>query len=235
MAEYAEIIKQSGLFPEYEKLADFEDISTADVDTLKGLVLNIADIVGPHLDRIRFTFPQYTEHDMRHLLNVADIISRFLPKHRDGPYQNTVCLNALELTYLWLAILLHDVGMFVSEADEKQSILNSDEYKEYLLETLDRQEAEKKAKEAGLVVRAQAIREAIFAEFIRHRHAERSRAYVEKYLNGKLRFREADISPEIVNLCESHAWGVIESNDPRNPLKCVKALDISSWKVNPFC
>ncbi len=221
MADYAEIVEQNELFKQYNKLVGFDDISSADVTALKGLVLNVADIVGPHLDWIKVTFPQYTEHDLRHLLNVADIIARFLPKQIEGPGP----LNALELTYLWLAILLHDVGMFVSEADEKQTILDSDEYKEHLRKKRERREAAEKAEQAGLTVRAQAIRDAIFAEFIRQQHAQRVRDYVKKYLNGKLRFQGADLSPEIVSLCESHDWGVIESNDARQPSNCVKALE----------
>jgi hypothetical protein len=221
MAGYAEIVEQNELFKQYDQLVGFDDISSADVTALKGLVFDVADIVGPHLDWIKVTFPQYTEHDLRHLLNVADIIARFLPKQTEGPSP----LNALELTYLWLAILLHDVGMFVSEADEKQAILDSDEYKEHLRKKRERREAAEKAEQVGQTVRAQAIRDAIFAEFIRQRHAERVGAYVETHLNGKLRFQGAKLSPEVVSLCESHDWGVIESNDARHPSKCVKALE----------
>ena len=221
MAKYAKIVEQNELFRQYDELVDFDDISSDDVTVLRALVLKVADKVGPHLDWIKVTFPQYTEHDLQHLLNVADIIARFLPKQTEGPGP----LNALELTYLWLAILLHDVGMFVSQADEQQKILDSEEYKEHLRKKRERRESAEKAEQVGQTVRAQAIRDAIFAEFIRQQHAQRVRDYVEKHLDGDLKFQGADLSPEVVSLCESHDWGVIESNDARCPSKCVKALE----------
>lgn len=221
MAEYAKIVEQNELFRQYDELVGFDDISSDDVTVLKALVLKVADKVGPHLEWIKVTFPQYTKHDLQHLLNVADIIARFLPKQTEGPSP----LNALELTYLWLAILLHDVGMFVSKADEKQAMLDSEEYKEHLRKKRERREAAEKAEQLGQTVRAQAIRDAIFAEFIRQQHAQRVRDYVEKHLNGELKFQGADLSPDIVSLCESHDWGVLESNDARYPSKCVKTLE----------
>lgn len=224
MSLYREKVKQKPLFAEYENLANFEDISEADIDELKGLVLDIADTVGPHLDRVKLTFAQYTEHGLHHLLNIADNIYRFLPK-RGADSSQHIALNALELTYLWCAILLHDVGMFVSDANEKQSILDSESYQDFLRHTLDRQEAANQAEDARQTVRAQAIRDAMFAEYIRRRHAERVHDYIAKHLQGKLSFRSANLSPEIAQLCESHAWNVGEPADPRKPDKCVKALD----------
>lgn len=223
MTEYRDLVQQNALFSEYDKLADFEEISRSDIEVLKGLVLNVAEIAGPHLDRIRSTFVQYTEHDLRHVLNIAENIHKFLPKRATNETRPVV-LNALELTYLWCAILLHDVGMFVSDAIEKQTILDSTPYQDFLHRMLDRQEAAEKAATAGMTVRAQAIRDAIFAEFIRRQHAERVRRYLAMHLQGKLSFRSADLSAEIAQLCESHAWGVGESHDPRQPYNCVKAL-----------
>ena len=132
------LLGQSKLFGEFDKLADFEEVSATDIASLKGLVLDVVEVIGPHLDRIRVTFTQYTEHDFRHLLNVADHIYRFLPNRNIDNDKRVIALNGLELTYLWMSILLHDVGMFVSSADEKQKLLDSPEYKAFQRYTLDR-------------------------------------------------------------------------------------------------
>ncbi len=227
MPTYRDMLAQSALFSVYDRLAEFEHVSPADIAVLKAIVLEVAETIGPHLDRIRETFIQYTEHDLRHLLNIADHIAGFLPKHSEPRLAGAFQLNAIELTYLWLAILLHDVGMFVSDVHEKQSLLDSPEYATFLQCTRDRQEAARKAEEAGLVVKAQAIRDALLAEFIRRRHAERVHGYIEKHLKDKLCFRGANLEGDVGRLCESHGWGVRESNDPRQQKNCVKELGTS--------
>jgi hypothetical protein len=161
---------------------------------------------------------------MRHVLNVATIIDKFLPTQSES--QKDFALNGVELTFLLLSILLHDVGMFVADADEKQALLDSKEYKSYLRLSSNRLDTAKKAEDARLTVRAGAIRDAIFAEFIRRKHAERVHEYIKKYLKDTLHFRGSDISSVIADLCASHAWGIQESNDPRSPGNCVNKLDL---------
>ena len=114
---YRDAIERNKLFGQLDKLTEFEEVTKAEVTLLKGLVLDIADMVEPFMDRIGLTFKQYTKHDLQHLLNIAEHIHDFLPHQKKK--RTAIQLNAVELTYLWLAILLHDVGMFVSDADEK--------------------------------------------------------------------------------------------------------------------
>lgn len=236
MAQYAEQVSGTKLFKQLDALVDREDVTAADVVKLKQLVLDVADAVGPHLDRIRDTFWQYTEHDLRHLCNVVDLVYRFLPKTGRGR-NRCLRLNALELAVLWVAILLHDVGMYVSE-DEKQGTLDSEDYRSYLRHQPDRVEAAQKARATGLEVKARAIEDALLAEYFRRLHPERVRDYIAKRLRQRVRleFRGVDLEDDIGNLCESHAWGVRESNDPRNLAKCVARIErnrrVGSTRVN---
>jgi hypothetical protein len=41
MAKYARIVEQNELFRRYDKLVDFDDISSADLTALKGLALQL--------------------------------------------------------------------------------------------------------------------------------------------------------------------------------------------------
>lgn len=233
MGVYSEQIIESKLFRQFDLLVDHEDVGKADVAKLKQLVLDVSDAVGPHLDLICATFWQYTKHDLRHLSNVADLICRILPKLSSGI--EAIHLNAVELAILWLAILLHDIGMFVGDK-EKQETLESEDYRKYLLHCSDRVEAARKARESGLELKVRAIEDAMLAEYFRRLHPERARKYIREKLAAQLKFRDVPLVGDVADICESHAWGVRESNDPRDPNKAVARLAknrrISSFRVN---
>jgi ribosomal protein L20A (L18A) len=242
MGIYSEQVSRTKLFQQFDALIGYQEATQADVVELKSLVLKVADAIGPHLDRIRDTFWQYTEHDLRHLCNVADLVFRFLPKksrsHRvAGRFHGRIKLNAVELACLWLAILLHDIGMYVSEG-EKQQTLDSDPYREYLWLHPDRVTAAKKARNSGQEFRARAIEDALLAEYFRRLHPERVREYVYSTLASRvhLEFREVSLAEEVANLCESHSWGVRESNDPRSIDKSVSRMErnqrVSVFRIN---
>lgn len=242
MGQYAEQIVTSKLFKQFDLLVGYEDIADADVAILKQLVLDTADFVGPHLDHIRVTFRQYTEHDLRHLCNIADLIYRFLPKQQCSAQTSSapveaIRLNALELAFLWLAILLHDAGMFVSDTEKEES-LQSEDYLYYLRHCQERVTAAHKAREQGLEVKARTIEDALLAEYFRKLHPERVRPFITEKLirTTPLKFRDVSLINDIAELCESHAWGVRESNTPRDPNKCVARMEpnrrIKSFRVN---
>lgn len=242
MEQYAEQVSANKLFKQFDYLIGYEDITQADVVQLKQLVLQIADLVGPYLDRIRETFQQYTEHDLRHLCNVADLVCNFLPKQKCHIPNSTlpaeiIRLNAVELAVLWLAILLHDAGMFVSN-EEKEETLKSEEYLDYLRHSQDRVEAACKAREQGLEIKARTIEDALLAEYYRRLHPERVRSFItEKLIHGTLLgFCDISLINDIADLCESHAWGVREPTNPRHPSKCVARMEpnrrIKSFRVN---
>ena len=149
-------------------------------------------------DSVKLTFKQYTEHDLKHLLNIADHIHGFLPRQQTKT--TTIQLNAVELAYLWLAILLHDVGMFVSDADEKQIILDSESYSKHRHYHRARLDAAEEAENAGKTVAAGAIRDSVFAEFIRERHAERVHAFIDKHLKDSGGESEKDKSVSYTHL-----------------------------------
>ena len=240
MGQYADHVVESKLFKQFDLLTGYEDIGKADVDKLKQFVLDVADFIGPHLDHIRITFRQYTEHDLRHLCNVADLIDRFLPKQpakKGSRSVEKIRLNAVELSFLWLAILLHDIGMYVNDS-EKQETLNTDDYRNYLNHNQDRIAAAQKAREQGQELKARTIEDALLAEYYRRLHPDRVRAYMLDKLQQAvpLVFHDVSLLDQIAELCESHAWGVRESNDPRDPDKCVARMEsnrrIRSFRVN---
>lgn len=228
MAVNAERVQRSLLFGQFDFLVDREEVSQAEIDKLKGLILQVADEIGPRVERISHTFVQYTKHDMDHLCNVADMVYRFLPKGNDDNSGDTSTnrLNALELAILWLAILLHDTGMAVTDT-EKQALLDSDSYKSYLRHNQGKAAAIETARAEGQTVKARAIEDALLAEYYRRIHGARASDFIRDTLTQKvdLSFQEVPFVNELCKVCESHNWGVLESNNAKDPNQCVKALD----------
>lgn len=230
MPSYAQQVAATKLYKQFDHLVNVGEVTAEDVEQLKATVLKITDTIGPHLDRIRDTFEQYTEHDLRHLCNVADLIYKFLPKSNatsTGAAQPTcIQLNALELTLLWLGVLLHDIGMYV-QPREKSVICKSTEYSAFLRQEDNRVNAANQSRNNGRELNARIIEDSLFAEFIRRSHACRVRDYLESSPSCKatLHFRDLSLMDDVVRICESHAWGVLESTDARDATKAVRCLD----------
>ncbi|HEU0301371.1 MAG TPA: hypothetical protein VFR37_18075 [Longimicrobium sp.] len=219
MTQYASRLEDLLLFQELLKSSGRDGVSRADVRQLSGMVLGAAEVVGPLLKRIPLTFRQYTDHDIEHSRNVIDLMGRFIPEETRKE------LNAIEISMLLLAALLHDVGMYVTD-EEKARTLASEEFRSFMATHQDRAIAMQEAQDAGHTLRAEAIRDALLADYFRRLHPERAAHVIATHFQEqRLRFREIDITPRVIRIAESHGWGVLESNDPRDPRKSVASLE----------
>ncbi len=219
MAEFADLISKLPLYLELDLAAGRDSIGDTDVARLKGLVNEVADIAGPAMAQIPVTFRQYTVHDIRHCGNVIARMGDILPG------ETREKLNALEITFLLLSALLHDIGMVVSD-QEKNETLTSEDFRRFRAEVhADRNKALEEARAASNEPRARAIEDALLAEYYRRLHPERVRQFMNRHLAGRLQYREIEFADDLARLCESHAWGVEESNDARHPEKAVARLD----------
>ncbi|HEY0602687.1 MAG TPA: hypothetical protein VGD58_07235, partial [Herpetosiphonaceae bacterium] len=217
MGQYADQIATLELVLQLKKSAGRDNISQTEIDKLDGMVADAADTVGPLLKLIPQTFKQYTEHDIGHSRNILYLMGRFIPS------ATLEQLNGLELAILILSALLHDLGMFVSD-EEKIATLQSREYSHFLAHHHDRVAAMNEARSKSDDYRADLIRDALLAEYFRRLHPERAALHVRTYLAGKLVFQGADITRQVLQVCESHGWGVLESNNPRDLDKAVARM-----------
>jgi molecular chaperone HtpG len=217
MGIHAKLISDLKLVKELKRSAGRDDIPEEEVEKLVAMVNDAADVAGPLLERIPATFKQYTEHNIRHCRNLIDLMGRFIP--RDTLRR----MNGLELSVLTLSALLHDFGMFVTE-EEKREALESREFDSFLLGHHDRAAALEEAGRKGDHRRAEVIQDALLAEYFRRMHPERARTNVLKNLPGKLVYGDVNISDYVIEVCESHAWGVHESSDPKYLNKTVSRL-----------
>lgn len=218
MGVYADQIAKLKLVKLLEKSAGRDDVSLTDVQKLHAAVLQAADIVGPLLERVPVTFRQYTEHNLGHSANLVRLMGRFIPEKTQKQ------LNALEIAVLVLSAMLHDLGMFVTDA-ERTEALESEEFARFLDAAPDKQQAIAEAYAAGRNVTARVIEDAVLADYFRRLHPGRARIHIEKHLGEVLRFREYSLVDAVARICESHGWGVYESTDPRHPEKTIAKLN----------
>lgn len=226
MADYAKHFKDLKLWKELGKSAGRDDLDAEDIKALEGLVVDVAEHVGPVLARISSTFHQYTAHDILHSRNVADRMGKLIPK------KTLSQLNGLELSLLMLSAMLHDVGMAVSD-DEKAKTVTSESFQRFRQEGhADRVKAAEEARGRGKDWRARLIEDAMLADYYRRLHAGRVHDFLRRELADRVSKVAALSHPtaivELGNLCESHSWGVDESHDAAAPKKAVKELDTES-------
>jgi hypothetical protein len=210
MINYAKLIAGLKVVKELRNSADRDDIPSTEVDKLVATVNTVADRTGPLLERIPQTFKQYTEHNFGHCRNLIDLMGRFIPR------ETLKKMNGLELAVLITSALLHDFGMFVSEKEKKET-LTSEEFSAFLSGHADRAAALEEARDKGELDRAEVIQDTLLAEYFRRLHPERVRQNVRDNLPGVLVYGDVDITEYVLEVCESHVWGVYESNDPKYP------------------
>lgn len=224
-------ITSSKLFQQLDLLVDVDDIEEEEIIHLRSALLKIAERAGIEWGTIRTAFPQYTDHSVQHMVNILDLIYDFLPKKKAGKKEK-IQLNALELTLLIAAVLLHDVGMAVTPA-EKEAAKNDPQYRQLRSKMNDRVEAAEKARKAGDKVTADAIDDAILVEFFRKKHAALSASYIRKLeASARLMFAEVDLHETLAQIAESHAWSVEHGRGDKAVLHLTQDERFGKVRVN---
>lgn len=141
---------------------------------------------------INLTFPMFTLHDEQHIINVIKLMENLLGDRLEE-------LNRDEAAMLILAACCHDIGMSCSDLDsEKQDLLKSDQFKQYLDkhhgEHVKYHELKKDDKDYTKKL------DAIFRGFLRSIHHTRIKDLlppVNKWTSTKMR-------NELIDVCTSH-------------------------------
>ena len=217
VSNYSIHLNRLKLYKELQKSAGRNDVTDHDVTELIALINMVANTAGPLLELIPQTFKQYTNHNILHCQNLINLMGRFIPRKTLNK------LNGLEITILLLSALLHDFGMFVTE-EEKSEVQKSSQFNDFLATRFEQVQVIKDAIAKNNHLLSKTLQDSLLAEFFRRIHPERARTNVQKNLEGKLIFHDIDISAYVLDVCESHAWGIYESNDPHFPNKTVSSL-----------
>ncbi|MBD3384638.1 metal-dependent phosphohydrolase [candidate division KSB1 bacterium] len=158
--------------------------------------------------------PEFTLHDSEHLFRVLKLAERLLAK------TNIEKLSSPELFLIIACSFFHDIGMAPSEADIQNwkaywdasdhngSQENDDEKSDFVkfcrarpdrtseIENLYRQKE---------YTKAELLKQYIITDFIRTTHGERARKIIEADWDGKVKFRDVDLTVEFADICFSHS------------------------------
>lgn len=156
---------------------------------------------------------EFTLHDGDHLFRVLNLMERLLTKE---VIDN---LSVPELMLLILSAFYHDIGMapdekevitwqkiwdtdpFIEDEAEQESF---NRFKRFYTARPEQQEIIDKLSEQGKNVEISVIKSYLITEFIRQTHAERAREIIDKDWNGKIIYRDTDLTVELANICHSH-------------------------------
>jgi len=156
---------------------------------------------------------EFTLHDSDHLFNVLILMERLLTK------EVIEQLSIPELMLLILTAFFHDIGMAPDEKEvlicksvwdltanyeneEEQTVYNR--FKRFYSARPEQEEIINKLIEKGENTKADTIKSYLVTEYIRQTHADRARAIIGKDWEGKIKFRDTDLTVEFANICHSH-------------------------------
>lgn len=161
------------------------------------------------------SMPEFTLHDSEHLFRVLMLSERLLTQ------KNIENLSLPEKFLLLSSSFFHDIGMAPDEKsiqswktfwDSNSDIEVDSEQNDFIKFCTARPE---KISEINQLYnqkeysKAELLKEYLITDFIRTTHGERARKIIEQDWNGRIRFRDVDLTVEFADICSSHAQDAI--------------------------
>lgn len=156
---------------------------------------------------------EYTLHDGDHLFRVLNIMERLLGTN---VIKN---LSAPEIMLLILTAFFHDIGMCPDEAEviawkknwDFEPQFNSEvekstfeDFRRFYASRPEQSEIISKLISQGKISQAETIKGYLISDYIRQTHADRARDIISRDWDGKILFRDCDLTIELAQLCLSH-------------------------------
>jgi molecular chaperone HtpG len=156
---------------------------------------------------------EFTLHDGDHLFRVLNLMERLLTEH---VIKN---LSSPELMLLILSAFFHDIGMSPDEKDvlswkkvwdinpefeDSSEERSYNEFKRFYSARPEQNEIIKRLIGQGKNSNADVIKAYLITEFIRQTHADRAREIIDRDWNGKISYRDTDLTVEFAQICFSH-------------------------------
>jgi len=198
-------------------------------DHAKVLVKNAVSYAYHRSKTIIRYMPEFTLHDGEHLFRVLRIMERILTK------KNVAELYVPELLLLILSAFFHDLGMapderaitswnkFWDNDPEFNDIQDENEYSQFAKYCSARPERQREINEAysqGKNTLSETLKQYLLSDYIRSTHSERSRQIIERDWNGKVRYRDVDLTIEFAEICFSHADDAVKIRNLDKRLIC---------------
>ena len=156
------------------------------------------------------SMPEFTLHDSEHLFRVLKLAEKLLTSKNIGK------LSLPEKFLILTASFFHDIGM----APDEKSITSWKTFWDSSPDTeVDAEKADfvkfcsarpEKTFEIEQLYsqkefsKAEILKQYLITDYIRTTHGERARRIIEKDWNGRIRFRDVDLTVEFADICSSH-------------------------------
>ncbi|MFD2671866.1 HD domain-containing protein [Marinicrinis sediminis] len=154
---------------------------------------------------------EFTLHDGDHLFRVLKLMEQIIPL-------NTLeKLSVPELMLLILTAFFHDIGMAASEKDirawlelwdgdvpSEWELHEYEKFKRFADARPDKQTEIQKLNDIGMYSKANTLKKYLISEYIRITHADRARHIIAGVWNGKIKYKDIDLTNEFAQLCFSH-------------------------------
>lgn len=156
---------------------------------------------------------EYTLHDGDHLFRVLNLMERLLSSN---VIKN---MSTPELMLLILTAFFHDIGMCPEEKevvawkkvwDNEPELISNEEkaaygtFKRFCDARPEQSIIIDRLIAQGKYTQVETIKGYLISDYIRQTHAERARNIIAKDWNGRILFRDCDLTVELAQLCLSH-------------------------------
>lgn len=156
---------------------------------------------------------EYTLHDGDHLFRVLSLMERLLTPEQIAE------LSIPELMLLILSAFFHDIGMAAEEKEvlawkkvwDKDPEFGSEEEKEesakfkhHCAARPDQMARLDSFLQQGNQSAAELLKSYLISDYIRATHADRGRQFLKRDWREKIKYREADLTVKLANICYSH-------------------------------
>lgn len=218
--------------PRLQKSYIYESLKNKCIEKDEEIVALIQEAVSYSVQRTKSIIHhmgEYTLHDSDHLFRVLHIMERLLTKEIIDN------LSVPELMLLIFSAFYHDIGMapdekFVQtwkrvwdvnpefESDTEKE--NFNQFNRFYLARPEQQEIIEKLTDEGRNSDVEVIKSYLITEFIRQTHANKAREIIDKDWNGKILYRDTDLTVELANICYSHNEDALKLLEFDNSYPC---------------
>jgi hypothetical protein len=205
--EYFSQLKSSKIYQALTKKCDEKDSEViALVDSAVSYAYQRTKTIIKHMG-------EYTLHDGDHLFRVLHLMERLLT------VDVIEKLSAVELQLLIMSAFFHDIGM----APDEKDVLTWKKEWDFSPDITDEEEMKKlkdfsrfcngRPEQIEIIQRftiegkhsnAETLKAYLITEFIRLTHADRARDIISRDWEGKIKFRDTDLTVEFAEICYSH-------------------------------
>ena len=201
----------------YSQLIDRCSLEGEDVKgAVSNLIFDACDYAYQKLKTVIRHMPEFTLHDEQHVFDVLFLMQKIIPS------ATLDLLSIPELMLLILTAFFHDIGMAPDEkqvrAWKKDWDCDGDEFELSEFESFQRfcktypekiKDIER-LRESNNHTKANLIYEFLISEYIRETHADRARQIIARDWNGKIKYKNTDLTNEFAQLCLSHNQNAAE-------------------------